>query len=67
LDQRYRLAEKAAACLRDPRESGKVKHDLTTLLRPRLFAIAQGYEDNNDAACYTLKNVLNGSSLPLRE
>ena len=37
-------------CLHDPRESHKVKHDLLTLVRQRLFAIAQGYEDNNDAA-----------------
>ncbi len=50
LDQRYRIAEKAAACLHDPRDSGKVRHDLLTLIRQRLFAIALGYEDNNDAA-----------------
>jgi hypothetical protein len=50
LDQRCRIAEKAASCLHDPRDSGKVKHDLLTLVRQRLFAIAQGYEDNNDAA-----------------
>jgi len=50
LDQRYRFAENAARCLHDPREGHKVKHDLLTLVRQRLFAIAQGYEDNNDAA-----------------
>jgi len=50
LDQRYRIAENAARCLHDPREGCKVKHDLLTLVRQRLFAIAQGYEDNNDAA-----------------
>jgi hypothetical protein len=50
LDQHYRIAENAAACLRGPRDSGKVKHDLLTLIRQRLFAIALGYEDNNDAA-----------------
>jgi hypothetical protein len=50
LDQRYRLAENAARCLHDPRDSHKVKHDLLTLVRQRLFAIAQGYEDANDAA-----------------
>ena len=50
VDQRYRLAEKAARCLRDSRVAHKVKHDLLTLVRQRLFAIAQGYEDNNDAA-----------------
>ena len=30
LDQRYRIAEKAAACLHDPRDSGKVKPGLFT-------------------------------------
>jgi len=50
LDQCYRLAEHAARCLHDPRESHKIKHDLLTLVRQRLSAIAQGYEDNNDAA-----------------
>jgi hypothetical protein len=50
LDHRYRLTEKAARCLHDPRDSHKVKPDLLTLLRQRLFAIAQGYEDKNDAA-----------------
>ena len=50
VDQRYRIAEKAAACLYDHRHSGKVKHDFLSLIRQRMFAIAQGYEDNNDAA-----------------
>ena len=50
MDQRYRLTEKAAGCLHDHREANKVKHDLLTLVRQRLFAIAQGYEDTNDAA-----------------
>lgn len=50
VDQHYRLAENAARCLHEPREGHKVKHDLLTLVRQRMFAIAQGYEDNNDAA-----------------
>jgi hypothetical protein len=50
LDQRYHLTEKAVRCLHDPRDSHKVKHQLLSLVRQRLFAIAQGYEDNNDAA-----------------
>ncbi|MBW1953944.1 MAG: transposase [Deltaproteobacteria bacterium] len=50
LDQRYRIAEQTAACLLDPRQEGKIRHDLLTLLRQRLFAIALGYEDTNDAA-----------------
>jgi hypothetical protein len=50
LDQRYRLGEKLVRCLSDPRDFHKVKHQLLTLVRQRLFAIAQGYEDTNDAA-----------------
>jgi Transposase DDE domain group 1 len=50
LDQRYRLAENVTRCLHDPREGHKVKHDLVTLVRQRMLAIAQGYEDTNDAA-----------------
>jgi hypothetical protein len=50
LDQRYRIAGKAAACLYDPRDAGKVKRDLLAPVRQGLFAIALGYEDNNDAA-----------------
>ena len=50
LDRRYRFAENVGRWLHDPREGHKVKHDLLTLVRQRLFAIAQGYEDNNDAA-----------------
>jgi hypothetical protein len=50
LDQRYRLAENVSRCLRDSRQTHKVQHDLLTLVRQRLFAIAQGYEDNNECA-----------------
>jgi hypothetical protein len=50
LDQRYRFTEYAARCLHDPRDSRKVKHDLLTLGRQRRFGMAQGCEDNNDAA-----------------
>ena len=49
-DQRLRLTERLAACLRDPRQSGKVTHDLVDLFRQRVFAIACGYADCNDAA-----------------
>jgi hypothetical protein len=50
LDQRYRLAENVTRCLHDPRDSHKFKHDLVTLVQQRMLAIAQGYEDTNDAA-----------------
>ena len=38
------------SCLCDLRDSGKLKHDFPTLVRQRLFAIALGHEDTNDAA-----------------
>ncbi len=41
---------KTALCLHNPRDFHKVKHNLLTLVRHRLFAIAQDYEDNDDAA-----------------
>ena len=36
-------------CLRDGRESGKVQHELVEILQQRLFAIALGHPDCNDA------------------
>jgi hypothetical protein len=50
VDQRYTVSERLAACLHDSRDPERVTHDLSTLLRQRLFAIALGYEDANDAA-----------------
>lgn len=49
-DQRLRLTERIAACFRDERQPGKVKHTLHDLIRQRVFAIACGYADCNDAA-----------------
>ena len=49
-DQRLRLSEQLAACLRDRRQPGKVTHEVVELFRQRLFAIACGYADCNDAA-----------------
>lgn len=47
-DERLELCELAALCLPDTR-SGSVKHGVTELLRQRIYAIACGYEDCNDA------------------
>ena len=41
LNHRYRLTDKAARRLHDPRDSRQVKHDLLTLVRQRLFAFPQ--------------------------
>jgi hypothetical protein len=39
-----------AGCVRDERESGKVRHEMSELVAQRVFAIACGYADGNDAA-----------------
>jgi hypothetical protein len=42
------LCDRLATCLRDWRR-GPVRHSLATLVRQRVFQIACGYEDQNDA------------------
>lgn len=49
-DQRLRVLTGLAACLEDPRQPGKVAHDLADLLAQRVYGIACGYADANDAA-----------------
>lgn len=49
-DERLRLTERLVACFRDERQPGKVTHTLHDLIRQRVFAIACGYADCNDAA-----------------
>ncbi len=49
VDERLGLSAKLASCLRDGRESGKVRHEIEELFRQRMFAIALGYPDCNDA------------------
>ena len=49
-DRRLGLTEGLAACLKDERQPGKVRHELQELLTQRIMAIACGYEDANDAA-----------------
>ena len=44
------LTESLASWLRDGRQPGKVVHGLRELLRQRVFAIACGYADGNDAS-----------------
>lgn len=44
------LSRRLAGCLADRRQAGKVEHSVRDLLRQRLFGIACGYEDGNDAA-----------------
>src|SRR5438552_419476 len=49
-DQRLGLTSALAACLDDPRQAGKVQHEIDEILIQRIMAIACGYEDANDAA-----------------
>ncbi len=49
-DRRLGLTALLAGCLEDRRQPGKIAHDLDELLAQRVFAIALGYPDANDAA-----------------
>ena len=44
------IIECLGEALHDNRQQGKVKHDLQELLAQRVYAIACGYPDGNDAA-----------------
>ncbi len=49
IDERLGLSAKLVDCLRDGREAGKVQHELVEILQQRIFAIALGHPDCNDA------------------
>jgi hypothetical protein len=49
-DEKLQLTTALAGCLVDDRQAAKVKHSLTDLLRQRIYGVASGYEDANDAA-----------------
>jgi len=49
LDDRLGLTRRLAGCVVDRRERGKVRHEVLSLLRQRIYQIALGYEDCNDA------------------
>jgi len=49
-ERRYGLIACLASCLQDGRQAGKIDHTLEELLSQRVFAIACGYPDANDAA-----------------
>lgn len=49
-DHRLGLTERLAGCLSDGREASKIAHELGELLSQRVFGIACGYADTNDAA-----------------
>lgn len=49
-DERLGLTSALAGCLADARAAGKVKHSLLDVVRQRVYGLACGYEDCNDAA-----------------
>ena len=49
VDKALGLTAQMAARLDDSRQAGKVRHSLHDLLRQRIYQIAAGYEDCNDA------------------
>src|SRR6266498_4322446 len=49
-EARYGLIDGFARCLVEDRQAGKVRHTLKDLLAQRIFGLACGYPDANDAA-----------------
>src|SRR6266852_4237803 len=50
LDTQLELTKRLAGCLVDTRQPGKVQHQTLALVRQRVFGLACGYADCNDAA-----------------
>ncbi len=50
VDRRLGLIHRLAGCLDDGRQAGKIEHELVELLSQRVYGIACGYADANDAA-----------------
>jgi hypothetical protein len=48
-DRKLGLTEALVGCVEDRRQSGKVRHVIGELVRQRVYAIACGYPDGNDA------------------
>jgi hypothetical protein len=49
IEARLGLADRLAACVKDPRAPERVVHRLAEIIRFRMLMIAAGYEDGNDA------------------
>src|SRR5919106_2896787 len=50
VDTHLGLTKRLAGCLVDGRQPGKVRHQVEELLQQRVFGLACGYADCNDAA-----------------
>jgi hypothetical protein len=49
IDSELNLTSRLAACVREIREEGKIRHSALDLFRQRVYGIACGYPDCNDA------------------
>ncbi|WP_026002693.1 IS1380 family transposase, partial [Sphingobium xenophagum] len=50
VEQRLGVADRLAACIKDPRSPEHITHSLADIIGFRLMMIAAGYEDGNDAS-----------------
>jgi hypothetical protein len=50
VEQRLGVADRMAACIKDPRAPDQITHTLADIIRFRLLMIAAGHEDGNDAS-----------------
>ena len=50
VEQRLGVADRLAACIKNPRAPELVTHSLADIIGFRLMMIAAGYEDGNDAS-----------------
>src|SRR5882724_7240268 len=50
IDTHLGLTKRLAACVDDERQAAKVRHGMLELVRQRVFGLAAGYADCNDAA-----------------
>ena len=50
IDRKTKLTESLCSELADPRSANRIEHSYLDLFRQRVFSIALGYPDGNDAA-----------------
>ena len=48
-EQGPQICQGLAQCLKDQRDSSKIKHTISQLVSQRIYQIAGGYEDANDS------------------
>lgn len=58
LDRRLGLLDAVARALSDPRDPQRIEHTLADMLRQRVFALVQGYEDLNDHAALRTDSLM---------